>query len=109
MEDVMDALWESDLRLYLAAPLLAIGLVLLIAGSRRAYRAFRLPFRVRDKNLRLMSGFRSTLVGSALLAGAAGWLWNVPALFAGAVIIGVGELLETSLDVWALRRGAEGR
>ena len=105
----MDALWQSDLRFYIAPPLAIFGLALLLLGARRAYEAFRLPFGVRDKNVRLMSGFRSTLVGTALVTGAAGWLWDVPALFVAALIIGVGEILETSVDVWALRRDAEGR
>jgi hypothetical protein len=105
----MEPLWNSDVRFYIGPLLMAAGLRLLLVGARRAVRALRLPSGVRDKNLRLMTGFRLAIEGPALAGVAAGWLWNVPGVLAIAAIIGAGELLETSLDAWALRRQVNAR
>ena len=56
-----------------------------------------------------MRGFRIAIVGLAIAIAATGWLIGSIGLVVLAVIIGLGELMETSLDAWALRREAEYR
>ena len=74
------------------------------AGVRRSFLALRLPLVVRSKNVSLMSGFRAAIVGTSIACAALGWLLGLIALVATAAIIGAGELMETSLDVWALKQ-----
>jgi hypothetical protein len=71
----MSALWESDLRIALATPLLLLGLWLSVTAIRSTVTAFRMAAMATDKNLSI-----------------------------AASLIGAGELFETSLNVAALRR-----
>jgi hypothetical protein len=100
----MSALWESDLRIALATPLLLLGLWLSVTAIRSTVTAFRMAAMATDKNLRIMRGFRSAIVGTGLALVAAGWVWQIEALVIAASLIGAGELFETSLNVAALRR-----
>ena len=96
--------WESELRFYVAPLLTLAGLAWAAMGVRRRFLALRLPLAVCGKNVSLMSGFRAAVVGAAIACVAFGWLLHSVALVAAAAIIGAGELLETSLDLWALRQ-----
>jgi hypothetical protein len=44
------------------------------------------------------------IVGLAFAAFGAGWMAQVEGIAVAAVVIGAGELAETSVDAWALRR-----
>jgi hypothetical protein len=99
--------WETDLRIYFAPLVLVLALAFGVAGARRAVVALQLPAGATGKNLRLMSGFRLAIVGAAVACTAAAWLVQSVGLAVAAALIGVGELMETSLDVWALRREVE--
>ena len=102
----MQPYWDEELRFYLTPLMILGGTALAISGLRAAASAVMLPATTPGKNLRLMTGFRAALVGAAIACAAAGWLWQVEGLAVAAMVIGLGELLETSLDVWALRREA---
>jgi hypothetical protein len=100
--------WEAEMRFIAAPVLLAIGLVSAGRGVRYSYAALRLPVAAKGKNVRLMASFRAAITGLAVTCIAVGWLLQVPALAVTAAIIGLGELFETSVDVWALRRSEAG-
>jgi hypothetical protein len=68
-----------------------------------------MPVRDPDKGLTWMLGFRLTVAGLAVAGVGAAWLWQRPFLLALALSIGGGELFESSLDVFALRRGRRWR
>jgi hypothetical protein len=91
----------ADLRVARTSP---GGLSLALRGVSLALGALRLPPAEGSKNLRLMTGFGCAIVGSAVAAAAMGWLWQVEGLAIAAALIGAGELCETSVDIWALRR-----
>jgi hypothetical protein len=59
-----------------------------------------------EKNLEIMQGFRGAIVGTALALVGVGWASQMTALVVAAGLIGAGELLETSMNVAALRRQA---
>ena len=105
----MESVWATELRVY-AAPLAAVcGGWLALFGARSVAGALASPVGVSGRALRLMRGFRALIVGTALVCLAAGWFWQLEALAVGAALIGAGELMETSIDVWALRRELDGR
>jgi hypothetical protein len=97
-------IWQSELRVYVAPAFVLAGLFVALRGIRLTWGALRLPSAEGGKNLRLMTGFRSAIVGSAFGGIAAGWLWQIEGLVVAAALIGAGELCETSVDIWALRR-----
>jgi hypothetical protein len=55
----------------------------------------------------LMQGFRACIIGLALVGIGAAWAWQLPVLLAVSLCIGGGETFETSLILFALRRGAD--
>jgi hypothetical protein len=102
--EAITEVWQSQFRIYLAPAIVLAGLLLALRGGSRALGALRLSPVEAGKNLQLMTGFRSAIVGTAVAAVAAGWLWQVEGLVIAAALIGAGELCETSVDIWALRR-----
>ena len=56
-------------------------------------------------NLRFMRGFRMGVIGLALIATGAAWIWQLGWLLVLALVIGGEETLESSIDAWAVRRG----
>jgi hypothetical protein len=103
METITE-IWQSELRVSAAPAFVLAGFFVALRGIRLAWGAMRLPPAEDGKNLRLMTGFRSAIVGLAVAGIAAGWLWQVEGLAIAAALIGAGELCETSVDIWALRR-----
>ena len=68
----MYALWESELRFFLAPIVFIACLVLLVKGSRQSFATLRLSALAKGKNLLLMRGFRLTIFGLAWLP----WCWD---------------------------------
>ena len=81
--------------------LVALGGVLLLLASRR--------WRAIPRNMRFHVLFRRTLFGLVPLLTGIGWYMGWPALVAAALIVGFGEMFETSLDIAALDAGNHGR
>jgi hypothetical protein len=102
--EAITQIWHSELRVYVGPAVVLAGLFVALRGIRLTWGALQLPSAEDAKNLRLMTGFRSAIVGSAFAGIAAGWLWQVEGLVVAAALIGAGELCETSVDIWALRR-----
>ena len=103
MELVVHLSW----RLYLALPLMALGVVIAIRGAKRARPALVSAVRGDPSRLvTLMQGFRATVIGLALVGIGAAWIWHLTWLFIVSLAIACGESLETFLVIYALRHGA---
>ncbi len=100
----MSAIAELSWRAYPAAAMIALGLWLVSRGVRRCAAAWPSPSRGLMQPAAWMRGFRVTVVGLALAGTGGAWLWQVGWLLAASLIIGFGELLESSLDINALER-----
>jgi len=101
----MTTIAELSWRAYPAATLMALGLWLVLRGVRRCYAAWPRAAGGLMQPAAWMRGFRVTILGLALAGSGAAWLWQIAWLLAASLIIGVGELLESSLDIDALERG----
>jgi hypothetical protein len=99
LDALVDLPWRAIPSLLIAAG----GLLLVLRGVRMAWGWSR--YRDPARNLAFIRGFRLAVVGLALAGIAAAWTWHLGWLLALALIIGIGELLESSLDAWAVRRG----
>lgn len=64
-----------------------------------------MPVRDPNKGLTWMIGFRLTIVGLAIAGVAAAWAWHSVFVLVLALLIGGGETFESSLDIFALKRG----
>jgi hypothetical protein len=102
-------LWHSDVRLFFAVPIAALGTWLTLAGSWRQIRSLRLPLETRGKNYSWLRAMRQMLQGLSLVAIGLGWTWQMPVMIAAGAIIGFEETIETSIAAWALKQEAEGR
>lgn len=101
METIVDLPWRA----YPASVLLGGGALLAAYGLVRQIRGIVMPVRDPDKGLTWMVGFRLTIVGLAVAGVAAAWVWHSAFVLVLALLIGGGETFESSLDIFALRRG----
>jgi hypothetical protein len=107
----MKVRWNGSLthpgRTYPAAILMALGTLIAVLGTRRQADGILRPMGDPAKAVTWMRGFRQTIAGLAVLGIGAAWLWQAPWLLALSLIIGAGEIFESSLDVWALTKGKD--
>src|SRR5437868_216167 len=101
--NALDLLWNTDLRLSLAPVLTAVALYYAAHGASMSWTSLHQPPATPGKNVALMAGFRTLITGTSVACIALGWLLQFSALVIVAAIIGLGELFETSVDVYALR------
>ncbi len=102
----MDLLFDLSWRVYPASALMVLGSVLALWGLRMEwmglYHALRTdPARI----LGFLHGFRLSVIGLALVGIGAAWNWHIAVLLALALIIGGEETLESSVHIYAVRRG----
>jgi hypothetical protein len=98
MEPLIDLSW----RWYVAFPLMLLGTVLVAWGGKNGLICALRGDSARLVNL--MEGFRLLVIGLALTGIGAAWAWHMPWLLALSLVIGGGEILESSIDIFALRR-----
>jgi hypothetical protein len=92
---------------YGALPLMAVGAVYAVRGARRGWRGLRGAVHGDASQLvPLMEGFRTCIIGLALVGISAAWIWQRPVLLLLSIAIAAGETMETSLILFALRHGA---
>jgi hypothetical protein len=103
----MDQLADLTYRIYPAAAMIAIGAVMAFFGLRRDLAGLRAPFSDSNKTLKMMTGFRMAIVGIALLIFGAAWIAQITWLMWLAAIIGLCELLESSLMISGMRMGRQ--
>jgi hypothetical protein len=102
MEGLTTLAWGS----YVAAPVMALGLVLAFRGLRHCRIALPRPGSASMHSLTWMRGFRLTLFGLAVAGVGAAWLWQIEWLLFLSLAIGGEETLETSIAISALRAPA---
>ena len=92
---------------YGALPLMAVGAVYAVRGARRGWHGLRGAVHGDASQLiPLMAGFRTCILGLALVGISAAWIWQRPVLLLLSLAIAAGETMETSLILFALRHGA---
>ena len=104
----MEWLVHLSWRLYLALPLMGVGVVIAVQGARRGQPALMSAVRGDPSELvRLMQGFRSTVIGLALVGLGAAWIWQLGWLLIVSLAVACGETMETALVIYALRHGSD--
>ena len=101
METLVDLSWRA----YPASLIMALGGAVLVWGLVTLFAIARMAASDRGKPISLVSGIRLALIGGAIAALGAAWLWQQLWLFILALAIGGEELLETSVVLYVLRRG----
>jgi hypothetical protein len=101
--NINDLLWNTDLRLSLGPAVAIAALFYAANGASTSWASLHQPPATLGKNVALMAGFRALIIGTAVACIALGWLLQIEALVIVAAIIGLGELFETSVDLYALR------
>ena len=99
----VDTIYDLSWRAYPVAVIALGGAVVLYRGLRLGRAGLGDP----PRNLRFVRGFRLAVIGLALIAFAAAWLWQQQWLLILALVIGGEETLESSIHAWAIRRGIE--
>ena len=104
----METLYVLSWRGYPAFALAVLGVVLLVRGAWREYRAARRHRTGTDtRSLGMMRTFRQAILGFALVGVAAGWQWQVPWLLAFALAVGFEETFESSIHISALAQAEQ--
>ena len=97
---------DQPILLAIAAVLVAPGVALVIVGIRRYAMMRRISPREHAKALTSMQAFRLSIVGLALLALSVALAFEIVWLGALAAIIGLEELFESSMAIFAMKHGA---
>lgn len=97
-----DAVVELSWRAYPAAVLMALGLAWGLPGARRFVVGIRPPYGSASQTLDALQGFRRGIIGLAIAALGAAWLWQIDALFVLALVIGAEEAWESTLHIQAV-------
>jgi hypothetical protein len=97
----------DDVFLGVQTALVLAGAVLAARGLRRGWQGIRMPVRQPGKVLVFFRGFRMSVIGLALAAISAGWVFEQTWLIVLAAAIGFEETLESSIDIFALTKGKD--
>ena len=100
---MIDAVVELSWRAYPAALIALVGAVMAIRGVRMMWGWA--AHNDSQHNLRFIRGFRITVIGLAIAAIAAAWVWQLLWVLILALAIGGEETLESSVHAYAVRRG----
>ena len=103
----MNELLEASWRIYPGAALVVAGVLIALRGFGAEVRAFRSAPGDPATPLAMMREFRRGILGFAVAALAAAWLWQLGWLAILAGIITGEELLESSLVVFGLTHGGK--
>jgi hypothetical protein len=97
---------DQPILLALAALLVPPGIALVVLGIRRYAEMRRISPREHAKALTSMQAFRISIVGASLLALALALAFEQVWLGAIAIVIGLEELFESSMAIFAMKHGA---
>ncbi len=101
----MDAIVNLSWRAYPSAALMVASLTLFLYGAEMLVNSVRISIWNLDRPVVWVRGFRAAIVGLAIVALGASWMWQQLWVLLLALAIGGEELLETSVILFALRRG----
>ena len=103
MEQLADLGW----RVYPAVALLLAGALMAVPGLRRELAGLRASHSDRSKHLQMMTGFRMAIVGVSVMVFASAWIAGISWLMWLGAIIGIGELVESSMMISGMRMGED--
>jgi hypothetical protein len=101
----MDALVDLEWRAYPASVIIAGGLLLVAYGAEQLVLSWRRSIWDAQRPIVWVTGFRAAVVGLAVVGVGAAWISQQLWVLLIALAIGGEELLETSVILFALRRG----
>jgi len=102
----METLVELTWRVYPISALIALGIGLALWGLLMVLNGLRGALRGDSgKLLPWIQGFRLSIIGLALVGLGAAWAWHLTWLLVLTLAIGGEETLESSIVIFALRRG----
>ncbi len=102
----METLIELAWRVYPASALIALGIGLALWGLLMQLNGLRGALRGNSGEiLPWIQGFRFTIIGLALAGLGLAWAWHLTWLLVLTLAIGGEETLESSIVIFALRRG----
>ena len=102
----MDSLVELSWRAYPAAVLMAIGTAVAIRGTYKELCGLRGSLGGDSTKLvTWIQGFRLSIIRLALAGIGAVWEWHLTWLFVLSLVVGGEETLESSVVIFALKRG----
>ncbi len=102
----METLIELSWRVYPISALIALGIGLALWGLLMVINGLRGALRGDSGNLLpWIQGFRLSIIGLALAGLGVAWAWHVTWLLVLTLAIGGEETLESSIVIFALRRG----
>ena len=84
---------------------MAFGAALTMWGTKLEVDGWRRSKYDLDKVLTIVRGFRFFIIGLAVVGLGAAWVWHLVWLLVLSLVIGGEEMLETSIMIYALRRG----
>lgn len=103
----LETLLYLSWRYYLVVPLMVVGTTLMLWGGHRGAHGLRGAVRGDSAQLvPFIEGFRAFAIGLALTGLGIAWTWHLAWLVVLSLTMGVGETMETSLILFALRHGA---
>ncbi len=100
----MEALTDLSWRIYPASALMALGVAILLSGVRLEVEGIRRPTGDSMKMVTVIRGFRFAVIGVALAGLGAAWTWQIMWLFILSLVFGGEEVLESSVQLFILRR-----
>ena len=95
----------TELLTHRGSLLFLFGVGLLAHGIRRAVIGIKRFRRDPLRALAILRGFRIGIAGLALACFCAGWIWSIEWLICLSIIIGLEEILESSVAIAALSHG----
>ena len=84
----MDVLVELSWRIYPASVMVALGAVLLLLGSSKAWRGLGRPMSDATRMETFVQGFRIAVIGAALAGLGASWNWHLTWLLVLSLVFG---------------------
>ena len=104
----MDAVINLSWSVYPAFSLMAVGSVLVLEGTRSDLVGLRHVLKGDSSKLvPWIQGFRLSVIGLALVGLGVAWQWHLMWLFVLSLAIGGEETLESSVVIFALKRGQQ--
>lgn len=95
--------WQTALQVLL----MAAGPLIAARGLVQEWDGLRRPIRDPAKVLTFLVGFRTSVIGLALIGIGAGWMWDITWLLVLSLAIGGEETLESTVHIFAVTRGKD--
>jgi hypothetical protein len=89
--------------------MMVIGAIVAVVGLRREWAGIMMPVRNPQKVLTFFQGFRTSVIGLALVGAGAAIIWDQTWLLVLSLAIGGEETFESTLQIFALKHGKDVR